>query len=186
MNGRVHSVICLGFLLLALPLSGESGDELSREETVRRNAQFTGGALGLATVTLYAVGPFTGMDFQDHPVASLSMVSAGSAAALGGSVLYSTLFADAIIESKAGPVDAGLEGILAGALAGGMTNGLAFGTMFGIGVPSGVIKMNDMETLDTWYEAASLGFLGGFMYGMFFGALAGAIGGPVISISLDY
>ncbi len=180
-RGKFFTCFCLILIVLGLPL-------FSGEEEVKKGARITGATLGLATVAIYSIGPFTGMDFQESPGASTAIVLSGSVAALGGSCLYSSLFANSILESKAGPASAGLEGMLAGALAGGMTNGVAFASMFAIGVPSGVIKMNEPldRQIDTWYKGASLGFLGGFMYGMFFGALSGAIGGTVISFYMGF
>ena len=181
-------IICLALLLCIGPVWSDSAEESEKAEAVRTGSLITGAALGLGTVTIYSIGPYTGMDFKGHPVASTSIIAASSLTAVGSSVLFSRLFAEEILESEAGPVESGLEGVLAGALAGGMTNGLAFATMFGIGVPSGVIEMNEPfdEHLDTWYKSASLGFMGGFMYGIFFGALAGAIGGPAISFSMGF
>lgn len=160
----------------------------TKKESIRRGAQITGAVLGFGTLTFYAIGPFTGMDFEDNPAASASIITVGSAAVLGGSYLYSVMFTDAVLESRAGPVRSGLEGLFAGALAGGITNGTAFAAMFAIGVPSGVIEFNEPmdQQLDSWYKAASFGFLGGFMYGMFAGALAGSIGGTVISFTIGF
>ncbi|OQY31434.1 MAG: hypothetical protein B6241_14155 [Spirochaetaceae bacterium 4572_59] len=189
MKGRLIVLItCLAVLFLINPLWSEQGSSESREGAVRRGAQISAAVLGISTVTLYAVGPFTGMDFEDHPVASASMILTGSAVVLAGSYLCSTLFADVVLKSRAGPVRAGLEGLFAGALAGGITNGTAFAAMFAIGVPSGVIEFNEPmdKHLDTWYKAASLGFLGGFMHGMVFGALAGSIGGTAISFTMGF
>ena len=181
MRRRVIPVICLIVLIVGQSLFGG-------EEVVRRGAQITGTALGLGVVVLYSIGPFTGLDYQEYPSTSTNAVLCGSAAVLGGSYLYTTLFADAVLESEAKPLSAGLEGALAGAMAGGVSNGLAFATMFAIGVPSGAIQMNEPlnQQIDTWYKGATLGFIGGFMYGVFFGALAGAVGGPVISFSMGF
>ena len=77
-------------------------------------------------------------------------------------------------------------GILGGALAGGISTGLTYGAMFAIGIPNGAMKMNNLEWVDTWWEAFGYFFAVGSIWGALAGILGGGVAGPVLSFSLGY
>ncbi|RDG30126.1 hypothetical protein DV872_18470 [Oceanispirochaeta sp. M1] len=148
-----------------------------KESGLRTGALITGSVIGAGVLTFYSFGPYTGLDFNNHPGASTLMVGTSSSFMMSGSILHSNLLARSIYKKDNSILGGAFKGAWTGALAGGVSNGLAFASMLGIGVSSGVISFNDPSMNGT--QAMFTGFAGGFLYGAGFGALIGCIEGII-------
>ncbi|MDC7232696.1 MAG: hypothetical protein PQJ58_05655 [Spirochaetales bacterium] len=184
MNRRLVSVILSGLILL-IPFVSVSGEEIlpnpvPYENTKLRTASLiTGGAVAAGVLTVYAVGPYTGFDFADHPGASALMTAGSACIITGSSLVYSSILARSLYENENTLWGGAFKGAWTGALAGGLANGLSFACMMGIGASSGVIEFNDPEMNGT--RAMLTGFAGGFAFGAVYGVILGGLEGAVFS-----